>query len=127
MSDTTTLGVRITVRPQFIAERSKPGDNIYFFAYHVCITNGSDDPVQLISRHWVITDGSGNEDEVRGPGVVGEQPHLRPGESFEYSSACPLTTAVGTMHGSFRMLADSGEQFDAIIAPFALACPGAVH
>lgn len=124
MSDTTTRGVRIQVRPRFIPEQSDPTNGQWLFAYHITITNQGDETVQLISRHWVITNGHGNTEEVRGPGVVGYQPVLKPGEEFEYTSGCPLTTPVGTMHGEFNMvLPDTGEKFDARIEPFTLAVP----
>lgn len=127
MSRSTTRGVEIAVQPEYVPERSEPERDLYFFAYHVTIRNVGREPVQLLSRHWIITDGSGKTEEVRGPGVVGETPHLKPGESFQYSSACPLPTRVGTMHGSFQMVTDDGETFDARIAPFRLAVPGILH
>lgn len=123
MSETTTRGVRILVRSRYVSERSRPTDGYFFFAYTVSIANVGDVPVRLVSRHWVITDGLGRVEEVRGPGVVGEQPHLAPGQSFEYTSACPLPTDSGTMHGSYRMETDDGQSFDAAIAPFALVLP----
>ncbi len=124
MSDTVTRGIRITVRPQYIPERSDPDLPQYVFAYHITIRNQSDDTVQLLSRHWVITDGEGHVEEVRGAGVVGYQPVLEPGEDFEYTSGCPLPTPVGTMHGEFSMVnKDSGVHFDAVIEPFRLAIP----
>ena len=124
MSDTTTRGVRIQVRPRYIPEQSDPGNNQWLFAYHITITNQGDETVQLVSRHWVITNGHGHIEEVRGPGVVGYQPLLKPGEEFEYTSGCPLTTPVGTMHGEFNMvLPGTGEKFDARIEPFTLAVP----
>jgi ApaG protein len=124
VSDTTTRGVRIVVHPRFVPEQSDPGNGQWLFAYHITIQNQGDRPVQLISRHWVITNGEGHVEEVRGAGVVGYQPLLKPGEEFQYTSGCPLTTPVGTMHGEFNMvLPDSGETFDAKIAPFRLAVP----
>ena len=128
MSDTTTRGVRILVRPRFIPEQSDPDNGQWLFAYHITIRNLGEETVQLISRHWVITNGEGKVEEVRGPGVVGYQPVLKPGEEFEYTSGCPLTTPVGTMHGEFNMIvADSGEKFDAKIEPFRLAVPKALN
>jgi len=97
------------------------------FAYTIRITNEGDTRVQLVSRHWIITDANGREEEVRGAGVVGEQPVLRPGESFEYTSGCPLPTAFGSMRGTYQMITGEGEGFHAEIAPFALADPHAVH
>ena len=127
MSRTITRGIEIAVQPEFVAERSEPERDLYFFVYHVTIRNLGHEPVQLLSRHWVVTDGTGKTEEVRGPGVVGETPHLQPGESFQYTSACPLATSVGTMHGSFKMITDEGETFDALIDPFRLAVPGTLH
>ena len=128
MSDTTTRGVRILVRPRFIPEQSDPDSSQWLFAYHITIRNTGEQTVQLISRHWVITNGEGKVEEVRGPGVVGYQPVLKPGEEFEYTSGCPLSTPVGTMHGEFNMvLPDSGEKFDAKIEPFRLAVPKALN
>ncbi|HSW15163.1 MAG TPA: Co2+/Mg2+ efflux protein ApaG, partial [Solimonas sp.] len=97
MSDTTTRGVRIIVRPQYVAEQSDPASSQYLFAYHITIRNEGSETVQLISRHWVITNGEGQVDEVRGPGVVGYQPVLEPGKEFQYTSGCPLGTPVGSM------------------------------
>ena len=128
MSDTTTRGVRILVRPRFIPEQSDPDNGQWLFAYHITIRNTGAQTVQLLARHWVITNGEGRVEEVRGPGVVGYQPILKPGEEFEYTSGCPLTTPVGTMHGEFNMvLPDSGEKFDAQIEPFRLAVPKALN
>ena len=126
-SRANTRGVEITVQSRFVPERSEPDQEQWFFAYTVQIRNLGTETVQLVSRHWVITDANGEVEEVRGPGVVGEQPVLTPGESFEYTSACPLGTAFGTMHGSYRMVVRGGEEFDAEIAPFTLAEPHAVH
>lgn len=128
MSDTTTRGVRIVVRPRFVPEQSDPDNGQWLFAYHIVIRNQGADTVQLISRHWVITNGEGKVEEVRGAGVVGYQPVLKPGEEFEYTSGCPLTTPVGTMHGEFNMLVQgSGEKFEAKIEPFRLAVPKALN
>lgn len=127
MSDHSTRGVRIQVKATYLPEQSSPRERRWVFAYHVTISNQGDEPVRLESRHWVITDGSGNVEEVRGPGVVGQTPRLLPGESFEYTSGCPLRTAVGTMHGAYRMVTDAGGMFDAEIAPFTLACPDALN
>ena len=127
MSDTTTRGIRIRAVPSYVPEQSNPDEDRYLFAYHISVQNNGDEPVRLISRHWVITDGDGNGSEVEGLGVVGEQPNLLPGAVFEYTSACPLPTPVGTMHGSFRMLTESGAEFDALIDAFTLAVPRALH
>ena len=123
MSDTVTQGIRIVVRPQYVAEQSQPERAHFFFAYHITIRNEGSVAAQLQSRHWIITDGEGRAEEVRGPGVVGQQPRLAPGEQFQYTSACPLTTPVGTMHGSFHMVPEAGEPFEALISPFRLAVP----
>jgi len=123
MTDTLTRSVRIIVQPRYVAEQSSPEDQQYLFAYHITIRNEGDQPVQLLARHWVITNGEGRVEEVRGPGVVGYQPKLNPGQEFQYTSGCPLNTPVGTMHGSFQMVTETGESFDAQIAPFRLAVP----
>jgi ApaG protein len=127
MSDTITRGIRVEVSTMYVPEKSSPDEAYYFFAYHVRISNLGDVTAQLISREWIITDSDGAVQQVEGPGVVGEQPVLAPGSSFEYTSFCPLKTAVGAMHGSYRMLAASGEHFDAAIAPFSLEVPHSVN
>jgi ApaG protein len=127
MSDTTTRGVRVQVKSAFVPERSAPQNNHYFFAYRVRISNVGEETVHLVSREWVITDADGNVERVHGPGVVGEQPILEPGESFEYTSFCPLPTTIGSMQGSYQMVAASGDRFDAEIAPFSLAVPTALN
>ena len=127
MSEAVTRGIRVKVESEFVPERSDPPEGEFFFAYHVTIENQGVEPVRLLSRHWVITDGMGKEQEVRGPGVVGKQPRLAPGEAFQYSSACPLSTQIGSMYGSYRMVTDAGETFEAEIAPFTLAIPGALN
>jgi len=126
-SEAVTKGVRVEVTSSYVAERSAPEDGEWFFAYTVRITNEGSDTVQLISRHWIITDAEGRRQEVRGPGVVGEQPTLRPGESFEYTSACPLGTSIGAMQGTYQMVTSRGESFDAKIAPFTLSEPYAMN
>jgi ApaG protein len=127
MSDTITRGIRVLVESFYDGERSLPQEGYYFFIYRVRITNLDSDTVQLISREWFITDANGEVQRVQGPGVVGEQPVLARGESFEYTSFCPLPTAVGSMHGSYRMVFQNGDGFDAVIAPFALVVPHAVN
>jgi ApaG protein len=128
VTDTITRGVRITVRPRFVPEQSDPGNGQWLFAYHITIRNQGTQAVQLLSRHWIITNGEGHVEEVRGAGVVGYQPLLQPGEEFQYTSGCPLTTPVGTMHGEFNMVVpESGEKFDAKIDPFRLAVPTALN
>lgn len=127
MSNTLTRDVRIIVRPQYVAEQSDPAADEYLFAYHITIRNEGAETVQLISRHWVITNGEGHVEEVRGPGVVGYQPVLEPGQEFQYTSGCPLGTPVGTMHGEFNMVTKDGTPFDARIEPFMLAVPRVVN
>ena len=128
MSDTTTRGIRVQVESFYDEDRSSPQESYYFFAYRVRISNLGHDKVKLVSRQWVITDANGEVQQVQGPGVVGEQPVLAPGEGFEYTSFCPLATPVGTMQGSYQMvLPGNGETFDAVIAPFSLAVPHAVN
>jgi ApaG protein len=126
-SDVVTRGVRVQVLSQYAPERSDPARNQWFFLYTITITNGGDDTVQLMTRHWIITDADGKTEEVRGPGVVGKQPILKPGESFEYTSGCPLTTPFGVMEGTYQMVTEGGERFDAKIAPFTLSEPYTVH
>jgi ApaG protein len=126
-SEAVTRGVRIRVMAQYSPERSQPSSNQWFFLYTVTIANESTETVQLLTRHWIITNGSGHVEEVRGPGVVGKQPTLAPGESFEYTSGCPLTTPFGVMEGTYQMLTADGQQFDAKIAPFTLSEPYTVH
>src|ERR1700741_4398700 len=126
-SDETTRGVRIVVQSRYVPEQSAPDREHWLFAYTVRISNEGDTTVQLVSRHWIITNGEGHVEEVRGPGVVGQQPTLKPGEEFRYTSACPLNTPVGTMHGSFQMVPAGGEAFDAKIEPFRLARPGILN
>ncbi len=127
MSEACTRGIRVRVKSKYVAERSNPARSEFFFAYRIQIGNEGQQTVKLVSRHWIITDAHGTVQEVQGAGVVGEQPVLAPGESFEYSSACPLTTPFGSMEGSYQMVTDGGESFDAEIAPFSLSQPYAVH
>lgn len=127
MSDTTTQGIRVQVRSRYLPDRSAPREGQYLFAYHITISNVGDDTAQLISRHWYITNADGQTEEVEGPGVVGEQPVLGPGMSFEYTSFCPLKTSVGSMHGTYTMVTTGGTTFEARISPFTLAVPYAVN
>ncbi|HAA53992.1 MAG TPA: Co2+/Mg2+ efflux protein ApaG [Myxococcales bacterium] len=124
MSDVTTRGIRIQVASQFLDEHSKTDEGVWLFSYHVTIENVGEEPAQLINRHWIITDGWDKVEEVKGPGVIGEQPYLTPGESFEYTSYCPLPTPTGTMHGSYEMRLDTGEMFHAEVGTFHLKEPG---
>ena len=126
-SEATTRGVVVAVRSGYVPERSQPAKNRWFFSYRIRISNRGSIPVQLLNRHWVITDALDRVEEVRGPGVVGEQPRLAPGESFEYTSFCPLATPFGTMEGSYEMVTENGERFWAKIGRFTLSEPMAVN
>jgi len=119
--------IDVSAESTFVRDQSAPDDDKYVFAYTITINNTGSVTAQLRSRHWIITDGRGKVQEVRGEGVVGEQPRLSPGESFRYTSAAMLETPVGTMHGSYQMLADDGTEFDAPIPPFGLALPNMIH
>ncbi len=119
-SDATTLGVNVQVVSEYDPERSRPLQHQWFFRYTITITNQKAETVQLLSRHWIITDAHGHVEEVRGLGVVGQQPAIEPGESFTYSSGAPLTTSSGRMEGTFQMAAQSGQLFDVKIARFNL-------
>ncbi len=123
VSNAITNGIRITVSAAYVPAQSAPKARRYVFAYTVRITNEGSETAQLKSRHWIITDGNGKVEQVRGPGVVGEQPMLRPGEHFEYTSGCVLETPRGSMEGTYQMVRADGTQFDATIAPFALLLP----
>ena len=125
--DTPLHAIQVVVATRFLDDQSIPEDDRYVFAYTIQIRNAGEVPARLISRHWIITDANGKVQEVRGEGVVGEQPWLRPGESFEYTSGAVLETPLGTMHGSYQMLADDGTRFDAMIDPFTLSIPRTLH
>ena len=127
MSDTTTNGIRVQVTTKYLPERSSPREHEYWFAYFIRITNLGSETAKLISRHWVITNTDGEQEEVRGEGVVGEQPVLPPGASYDYNSFCHLKTPVGTMHGEYTMVTTSGEAFEAQIGAFTLAVPNALN
>ncbi len=122
-----TRDIRVEVEARYVPDRSAPDEKQWFFAYAVKIENLGEEVVQLLSRHWIITDANGRVDEVQGAGVIGEQPVLRPGETFAYASACPLPTPMGTMHGTYQMVTDEGERFDAKVAPFTLCEPFAIN
>jgi ApaG protein len=122
-----TRGVLVEVVSRYLPERSRPQDHLYVFAYTIRITNQGDRRVQLVSRRWIITDANGRVEEVSGPGVVGEQPVLGPGESFTYTSGCPLPTPFGSMRGTYQMVGPDEEWFDVEIAEFALREPYSVH
>ena len=127
LSEAVTHNVSVEVLSQYSAENSRPQQGEWVFQYTVRITNKGSETVQVISRHWIITDAGEDVSEVKGPGVVGEQPVLAPGESFQYSSWCPLKTPMGVMRGTYQMARASGEQFDIEIAPFALKARYTVH
>jgi len=123
MSSATTRGIRVEVSPRYHPEHSHPETGEWFFSYTVEIVNEGPVAVRLLSRHWVITDARGHVEHVRGAGVVGEQPHLEPGERFRYTSFCPLPTSLGAMHGTYTMETADGERFEAQVAPFGLVDP----
>ncbi len=123
----TTTDLSVECFPQFISEESKPDQSYYFFSYKVCIANKGTEAVQLMSRHWVITDANGRSEEVRGPGVVGLQPKIQPGQKFEYESACPLSTSTGSMKGTYTMVTDNGDSIEIEIPEFYLICPQSLH
>ena len=126
-SEAVTNDIRVQVEARYSREHSRSDRFQWFFLYTVTVSNEGNETVQLISRHWVITDATGRVQEVRGEGVVGEQPVLEPGDSFEYTSGCPLETPFGSMTGSYQMMSVSGGRFDAEIAEFLLCEPGAIH
>lgn len=125
--NTKRYDIRVSASTAYVSEQSEPARDRYVFAYTITIENAGSATAQLISRHWIITDALGKVQEVRGEGVVGEQPVLAPGGSFEYTSGCVLETPVGTMHGSYQMVADDGNGFDADIPAFRLAVPNVLH
>ena len=127
MLDTNKYCIKVEPSPQFLADQSDPESGRYLFAYTITIVNVGDIPAQLVSRHWIITDGHNEVQEVRGLGVVGKQPLLQPGESFQYTSGSSLTTPIGTMKGSYQMVAEDGTHFEAEIPEFVLATPRALH
>ena len=126
-SEAITRGIRVSVRSEYAPSRSRPSQQQWFFLYTITIANEGAETVQLLSRHWIITDGNGHVDEVRGHGVVGQQPVLAPGQSFTYTSGCPLGTPFGKMEGTYQMMTRTGESFDVAIAPFTLSEPYTVH
>lgn len=126
-SEALTKGVRVRVRARYSPGHSDPQASAWFFLYSIHIVNEGTQSVQLIDRHWIILDGSGRTEEVRGEGVVGNQPTLAPGEDFEYTSGCPLATPFGSMTGSYGMVREDGTEFRAEIALFELVEPGAIH
>src|ERR1700733_13639003 len=127
ISEAVTNSIRVEVMSKYSPENSRPTQDVWVFEYTVRITNQGKETVQLISRHWIITDGLDHVEEVKGPGVIGEQPTLAPGESFKYSSWCPLKTPTGMMRGAYQMIRVGGEHFEVEIAPFALKARHTVH
>ncbi|HXQ30584.1 MAG TPA: Co2+/Mg2+ efflux protein ApaG [Steroidobacteraceae bacterium] len=125
--DPASHRIVVDVATAYVEEQSDPREKRFVFAYTITIKNEGEVPARLLTRHWIITDANGKVQEVRGEGVVGEQPHLKPGQGFRYSSGAVLETPVGAMQGSYQMLADDGARFDAPVAPFSLAMPGVVH
>ena len=123
MYSLTTKDIEITVEPEYLPERSEPDEGRYFWAYTIEIANNGSRTAQLVSRHWLIVDANGRREEVRGAGVVGEQPILKPGETFRYTSGCPLTTPSGIMSGTYRMVDEEGRSFDVVIPTFSLDSP----
>jgi len=119
--------ITVEVKADYVEGQSEPESERYVFSYTITIRNEGGEPAQLISRHWLITDANGNIQEVKGEGVVGEQPHLKPGEGFQYTSGAMITTPVGSMQGTYQMVTDKGDEFDAEIAPFTLAIPRTLH
>lgn len=126
-SEAITDGMRVKVEARYSPEHSNTGNNQWFFLYTIRISNEGAESCQLVSRHWIIRNAVGKVEEVRGPGVVGEQPVLEPGEAFVYTSGCPLDTPFGSMEGSYEMVTDSGTRFDAEVARFELREPGGIH
>jgi ApaG protein len=127
MTESKRYEIQVVAKPAYLADQSDPGKNQFVFAYTITITNTGNVTAQLISRHWLITDADHRVQEVKGLGVVGQQPVLKPGESFEYTSGASLPTAVGTMRGSYQMVAEDGHTFDADIAAFTLSVPRTLH
>ena len=127
MTSPSSYRIGVAAVPRFLEEQSQPAQGRYAFAYTITIRNERALPAKLLTRHWVITDANGKVEEVRGPGVVGEHPHLAPGEAFEYTAGAVLETPVGTMRGSYQMLADDGTAFDALIPRFTLSVPRTLH
>jgi ApaG protein len=127
MYEHITRQIRIVVRPQFLENQSEPNEGKFVWAYTITLENLSNQPVKLLTRHWIITDGLGRQQEVKGDGVIGEQPTLRPGDSFQYTSGCPLSTPSGMMSGSYGMISQNGEKFAVVIPAFSLDSPYDKH
>jgi ApaG protein len=127
MQKSTTSNIQVKIATNYVPQESKPEQSYHFFAYKITITNKGQRPAQLMSRHWIITDALGRTEDVRGPGVVGLQPKINPGQTFEYESACPLHTSSGTMRGTYQMVSDQGDTFTVEIPEFFLIAPQALH
>lgn len=127
MSEIKPYDIRITVKTEYLPSESEEDNSSYVFAYTITVENHGSQPAKLLSRHWIITDAESRVQEVKGKGVIGEQPRLKPGESFSYTSGTMIQTPVGSMQGSYQMVADDDHKFDAIIEPFTLAMPGMLH
>ena len=125
--DIQKYNIKVDVETQYIAEQSDPDQERFVFSYTITIRNEGNVPAKLLTRHWIITNANNKTQEVRGEGVVGEQPHLQPGDGFRYTSGTVLETPVGSMHGTYQMVADDGVKFDAEIAPFTLSTPHTIH
>jgi len=123
----TTPQIQVAVTAVYVPAESKPDQNYHFFAYKISIKNTGNRTAQLMSRHWIITDGLGRTEDVRGPGVVGLQPKITPGQTFEYESACPLSTSSGSMKGSYQMVSEEGDTFTVDVPEFYLIAPQALH
>lgn len=126
-SEAVTKSIRVHAQTKYISEQSDPQSHRYFFAYTIVISNEGPEPARLRSRHWIINDASGGIEEVKGPGVVGDYPHLEEGESYKYTSFCVLSTSTGTMKGNYQFTRPSGEEFDVAIAEFRLVVPGILN
>ncbi|MEJ2644322.1 MAG: Co2+/Mg2+ efflux protein ApaG [Gammaproteobacteria bacterium] len=127
MSEGSAYDIHVDVESMYVEAQSVPDQNRYVFAYTVTIRNEGTAPAKLLTRHWIITDSNGKTQEVRGEGVVGEQPYLRPGEAYQYTSGTLIATPVGSMRGSYQMVTDDGNRFDAPIEPFTLSVPRTLH
>lgn len=127
MSEIKQYDIRVHVKTEYLPSESDEDSSRYVFAYTITVENHGEIPAKLLSRHWIITDAENRVQEVKGKGVIGEQPHLKSGESFSYTSGTMIETPVGSMQGTYQMIADDGETFDAIIKPFTLAIPGVLH
>lgn len=121
------VNINIECLPHYVMEESRPDQSYYFFSYKIRIINNGEQSLQLLSRHWVITDSLGRSEEVRGPGVVGLQPKIQPGQHFEYESACPLATSTGSMKGTYTMVTEDGQNVEVSIPEFYLICPQSLH